>query len=249
MGKAKQILVLVLAVVLLIAGGMLPFLTAAIQDQRQNEAVQYGDMSTLELVLRGEEQEPLDMFTKLLLLQTGETVELAENEVNATTHEELLALADRALADYYNAGLLLWEPGEMELKGYIPLFLYLPGKPEVNAQMWMLKLIDPEGDQLTIVADQETGNLIAMEYYSSSLMEKLGYDMEAYGALMAEVYFSTLGLEPFAIEGPYYDAAISQLYYLEQEGYENVLIHLSIQLDGFYITTGPVDATVMQEIE
>lgn len=246
MGKAKQILVLLLAVVLLIAGGLLPFLTAAVQDAGNRDTIQYGNMNTLELTLRGEEQEPLDMFTKLLLLQRGETVELVENEVDTVTQEELLALADSALANYYSAGLLMFGPGEMELEGYIPFFLYLPGVPEANAQMWMLQLIDLEGNQLTIVVDQETGSLLAMEYYSALLIEKLGYDMKDYGVLLADVYFSTLGIYPFATEGPYYDVGISQSYYLEQEGYENVFIHLSVQSDGFCITTGAVDADMMQ---
>lgn len=237
MGKWKQAALAVLTVLLLLLGGALPFLAAAVQDANQNDAVRYGDMDTLELTLRSEEQEPLDMFTKLLLLQTGETVELAENEVNAATHEELLALADRALAAYSSAGLL-WEPGEMELMGYVPFFLYLPGRPEINAQMWMLEMLAPEGSQLNIVVDQETGTLVAMECDSLLYMEKLGYDQEAYATVLAKVYFSTLGLEPFAAESPYYDFGVSQLYYLQKEDYENVTVQVSVQSDSFWITAG-----------
>lgn len=239
MNKWKQAALLILTAAVLVLGGSLPFLTAAVQDARNQDAVRYGDMDTLTLTLRGGEAEPLDMFTKLLMLQTGEAVELAEDEINATAYEELTAMADMALADYYNAGLLLFEPGGMELRGYTPFFLYLPGVPDANAQMWVLEMMDPEGNMMNIVVDQETGKLIAMEYYTYLLTEKLGYDMESYGALLTEVYFSTLGLEPFAEQDSGYDAGISRIYYLEQENYENVVVHLTVQPDGIILTPGP----------
>ena len=162
MNKWKQAALTVFTIFMLLLGGALPFFAAALQDGNRNDTVQYGDMDTLTLTLRGEEAEPLDLYVKLLMLQTGETVELApaEEPEKVNANEEVLSMAEKALEDYYDAGLLQWSVGEMTVDHHTSFLLYLPGNPEANAQVWLMNLSAPDSSQLGLVIDAETGVLL-----------------------------------------------------------------------------------------
>lgn len=242
MRNVKNALLILLVVLLLAAGSLLPMGAAALQDKTTANVVQYEDIEALQLKL--EEQEPkLSYQEKLFLMVNGTGVDVAE-DVMRLNGGEVIEAAYAALQPYADIYGLTLDNDALE---YSSLMVFNENDPSAVSYYWSvyMSLDISQNDVITVILDDETGKLLAVELIDQDMDIAADY-LQKMQYAVSTAYLEELGLEPVA-EWPV--EAESALYFGMDEGgaqiatryqfidarYGEIIIEICAHSDGFYI--------------
>lgn len=247
MRNVKNALLILLVVLLLAAGSLLPMGAAALQDKTTANVVQYEDIEALQLKL--EEQEPkLSYQEKLFLMVNGTGVEVAE-DVMRLNGGEVIEAVYAGLQPYVGSGFF---PKELsnDMLEYHPVMVYGDTDPEsYNFYWWVLLSLDIyEEDTLTVILDDETGSILAMDFIAPYEYVADVYYESVYA--IADLYFGNLGITPAdamqidteglldesvdAVQDPGDSHAVMQFQIVDVL-YGGFHIEICVHTNGFYI--------------
>lgn len=245
MRKVKNVLLILLAVLLLAAGGLLPMAAAQLQDEATANVVQYADIEALRLKLE-EEQPEMSIYEKLRLMMKGTGVE-ATSEMTKMTGSQILEAVYAALQPYVDVGFLTDDLSNDYLE-YYPIMVYDQDAPSVYNYYWQVHMsLDAyQYDSLRVILDDETGKLLAIEVTNPELIIAEEYQDKLEQAIRV-VYLENLGLTPVAVipvetEGAYIgeiwepdSTHVLMRYQCVDVNYGEVNVEVGVNSNGFYI--------------
>lgn len=250
MTKLKNFAVLLLAFLLVAAGGVLPLAVAYAQDHFTTGQVAYADIASLQLTLE-EDKMALSMLQKLVLISNGVGVEVT-SEVTKMDGKDILEMLYAQLDPYSSMGLFAEVDNDM-LEFY-PVMVYDEADPDLYNFYWYVSMSfdASEYDQLVAVLDDETGKLLALEYVDPDLYLDQKNMWEIQNAISA-VYFENLELSPVDVmpvdsEGMLSetmgtvdgagDSHVLMRYRLNDVEYGEVNVEICVHTSGFSIYLG-----------
>lgn len=250
MTKLKNALALLLVFLLAAVGAVIPVVTARVQDALTAGQVQYADVDSLQLTLE-ERRQQLSIQEKMQLIVNGTGVEVT-SEVTKMNGAKMLE-AMYAQLEAYSAFGLFTQPDNDYLE-FCPMMVYNEEDTGRYAFCWLVNMsFDAyEGDSLTVVLDDETGKLLAMEYIDPSMYNEVETLWELQEGIQA-TYFGELGLTPVEampvetegiLGAPMEsvndagDSHIVMRYQLVDVQYGEVSVEICVHTNGFYITVG-----------
>lgn len=240
MSKIKSVLVILLTVMLLIGGSLLPTMATRIQDKSTANVVQYENIEALQLRL---EEEALSMTypEKMFLMMHGAGMDITDEDTKIKG-KNILEATYTALLPYME--LFFGSSFDNDHIEYYPVMVYDESNPARYAYYWhvILSLDVSENDTVSVVLDDETGKVLAVELIDPEMnieeayLQKLQYNLAA-------AYFTDLEIEPVA-EWPLaveqYDdmgsslAATGYVFIDDVHGAE-INVQIGVRSDGFYI--------------
>ena len=241
MRKVKNAALILLALLLTAAGGLLPMGAARMQDGLTANTVQYGDIEALQLKL---EEAALSMsyMEKLLLIRQGTGMEI-DDENTRLKESQVLEAVYAGLMPYME--LFLGGSIDNDHIEYYPVAVYDEADPSRYACYWYVSMsLDTSfEDVLTVVLDDETGTVLAVDlidpemHIEETYLEKLQYTL-------ADIYFTQLDMYPsaqwpIAAEAEEYLATGRSLVaagcLFTDPAYGEVGVQIGVRTDGFYI--------------
>lgn len=242
MGKVKTVFAVLLTALLLVGGSLLPSAATYFQDKSTANVVQYENIEALRLKLELEE-EALSMTyqEKLWLMMQGMGKEVTD-EKTKLKEERIMEAAYTALMPYMD--LFLGVSFDNDYIEYYPVMVYDESDPSRYAYYWhvVMSLDVSKNDSLSVILDDETGKILAIELIDPEMNIDPAYLQELQYTLAA-TYFADLGMEPvteWPVEvAPYDDTGISlaatgYVFIDEIHGAE-INVQIGVRPDGFYI--------------
>ena len=245
MGKLKSILVILLTAALLVGGSLLPTAATRIQDKTTMNMVQYENIEALQLRL---EEEALSMTypEKMFLMMHGSGMDITDEDTRIKD-KNLMEAAYTAITPYMD--LFLGGSFDNDYLEYYPVMVYDESDPSRYAYYWhvILSLDVSENDTVSVILDDETGKVIAIEMIDPGMALEVDYLQKLQDAL-AGIYLGDLGIEPVAqwplalenadVYGDYaamgMTVAAAQ-YQFADPIYGDILVQIGVRTDGFYI--------------
>ena len=245
MVKVKNVLAVLLTALLILGGGLLPVAAARFQDKTTANVVQYENIEALQLRLE-EKAQGLTYLEKMFLMAQGEGVEITDEDTRLK-EKDILEATYTAMIPYME--LLFGSSFDNDYLEYYPYMLYDGSDPSRYAYYWhvMLSLDVSMNDSLSVILDDETGKILAIEMIDQDTMIEQEYLQKLQDAL-ADIYLADLGIEPVAqwpltlenadIYGDYAAMGITVAaaqYQFADEMYGDILVQIGVRSDGFYI--------------
>ena len=240
MGKVKNVLAVLLTALLLVGGSLLPSAATHFQDKSTANVVQYENIEALQLKL---EEEALSMTyqEKMFLLMHGAVMDVTDEKTNLK-EEMVMEAAYAAVMPYMD--LFLGGSFDNDYIEYYPVMVYDESDPSRYIYYWhvVMSLDMSMNDSLSVILDDETGKILALEMIDPELMIEEKY-LQKLQYTLASVYFADLGIEPVAewpVEVESYDdtgsslAATGYVFIDEIHGAE-INAQIGVRTDGFYI--------------
>lgn len=248
MRKVKNALLILMAALLVAAGGLLPMAAAQLQDKATIGTAKYEDIEALQLKL--EEQNPeMSFYEKLRLMMHGIGAEVT-SEMTGMTGAEVLETMYAQLQPFADMGILAEDLSNDYLE-YNPVMFYEDGDPTNYNYYWevQMSLDASQYDYIRAVLDDETGKLLAIEVtdanmdLAADILTELEYSISQY-------YFENLGITPVeavpvdveGVLGGYVNETLEagDSYYLMRYQcvdvlYGEVNIEVCVDSNGFYI--------------
>ena len=247
MGKVKNVLAVLLTVLLLAGGSLLPVAATRFQDKTTTNVVQYENIEALQLRL---EEETLSMTyqEKLFLINQGVHVEVT-GEHTQLREDMVLETVYGAMTPYME--LFLGKNVDNDYIHYYPSMVYNEQDPSRYAYYWYvtMSLDVSHTDSITMILDDETGKLLAIEMNDPEWNLETEYLQDLQFAL-SEIYFEELGITPtlqwpIAVEAttPEIDAmgiSVVAAHYqfadlLADSQYDVIGVEIGVRTDGVYI--------------
>lgn len=240
MGKVKTVLAFLLTSLLLVGGSLLPSAATHFQDKSTANVVQYENIEALQLKL---EEEALSMTyqEKMFLLMHGAGMEVTD-EKTKLKEETVMEAVYAALMPYMD--LFLGGSFDNDYIEYYPAMVCDGSDPSRYSYYWhvVMSLDMSMNDSLSVILDDETGKLLALEMIDPELMIEEKY-LQKLQYTLAAIYLEDLGIEPVAewlVEVEAYDdtgsalAATGYVFIDEVHGAE-INAQIGVRPDGFYI--------------
>ena len=242
MHKLKIACLILLAILLTAVGGLLPVAATRMQDKTTANVVRYEDIEALRLRLE-EEAPSMSYQEKIFLMMHGEAAEIRD-ESTQIKEKEIIEAIYSALTPYME--IFFGKSLDNDYMQYAPVMAYDGADPSRHAYYWYVNMsLDASSkDYISLILDDETGKLLAIDVTDGSMDIAEAYLQELQYALSA-TYLGELGLTPTA-EWPVsleasekYDAkGISVAvvnYQFVDTFYGEVNIEVGVRTDGFYI--------------
>lgn len=242
MRKVKNALLLLLVALLLAVGCLLPMAAARLQDSQTANLVQYADIEALQLKL---EEEVLSMtfLEKIFLTMHGMGVEI--NDENTRIKEkDVLNVTDKALTPYQE--VFFGKSFDNDYIHYYPVMVYDESDPSRYYYYWYVTMsLDASyNDHVTVILDDETGKLLAIEmtdpemYIDEPYLQELQYALS--GIYLNELDITPVAEWPLSLESTEkYDAkgvsVVAANYQFVDTVYGEVNIEIGVRTNGFYI--------------
>ena len=241
MGKVKNALAILLAIILLAGGSLLPVAAARFQDKTTTNVVRYENIEALQLRLE-ENVMSVTFYEKLRLITNGAAIEIPDGEVELPK-EGILEMTNAALLPYMN--LFFGKPLDNDYLHYIKYMVYDESNPARLCYFWHVEMsLDASyTDHIVVALDDESGKILAIEVADPDFNIDESYLQELQENLAA-LYFESLGLSPALAWPVYVDAAsergdgnlcVAAGYQLTDAVYGEVTIEIGVHTDGFYI--------------
>ena len=245
MHKVKNALVVLLTAVLLAGGGLLPTAAARFQDKGITDVVRYENIEALQLRLE-EKAQGLTYPEKMFLMMNGMGMDITDEDTRIK-EENLMEAIYTAIAPYMD--LFFGGSLDNDYIEYYPVMVYDESNPSRYAYYWhvMLSLDVSVNDSLSVILDDETGKILAIEMIDQDTMIEPEYLQKLQDAL-ADIYLADLGIEPVAqwplalenadIYGDYAAMGITVAaaqYQFADAMYGDILVQIGVRSDGFYI--------------
>lgn len=188
--KLKPILVIFAAVCIIVLGAMLPQLVALRQDGQSEGQIQFSSVEGVELEFT---QSDISRSETLAILAHSRDVVEIPPELANLSQEKLEQIARATARNYYEAGILLSDPGEDRLIHSQPLLYYgMNGQSNV---LWLVTYGDEGTFHLfTFIVDDRTGAVCSAEYLDGT-SEYEPDRMEAVLGGFCRAYLTGLGDE------------------------------------------------------
>lgn len=240
MGKVKTVLAVLLTALLLVGGSLLPAVATHFQDKSTANVVQYENIEALQLRL---EEEALSMTyqEKMFLMMHGAGMDVTDEKTNIK-EETVMEAAYAALMPYMD--LFLGGSFDNDYIEYYPVMVYDESDPSRYAYYWhvVMSLDMSMNDSLSVILDDETGKILAIEMIDPALHIEYAYIPELQYTLAA-TYFKELEIEPIAQlpleSAENYDAMGMSVaavnYQFVDAVYGEVNVEIGVRPDGFYI--------------
>ena len=195
MRKVKNALLILLAVLLLAAGGLLPMGAAYMQDKKTANVVQYADIEALQLKME-EEQPEMSMYEKLRLMMHGIGTEIT-SEMTRMNGAEILESMYAQLQPFAGMGILADDLSNDYLE-YYPVMVYEESSPTVYNYYWevQMSLDASQYDHIRAILDDETGKLLAIEVTDPKNMDIPAKALAELECSISQYYFENLGITP-----------------------------------------------------
>ena len=240
MGKVKQSLWILLALILTAAGGLLPVAAARVQDAAVTNVARYEDMEALRLKL---EEEVLSVTypEKMSLIMHGAAMEITD-ENTKIKENQVAEAAYTALLPYME--LFLGCAFDNDYMEFYPVAVYDENDPSRYACYWhvTVSLDRYADDRISLILDDETGKILALEMINPELYIKESYLQELLSALSAcylnELALSPAGEWPLAVAPENVDKGMpvaAAQYEFADETVGRILVEIGVSPDGFYI--------------
>lgn len=190
MRKFRNILILFVTAAGIAAGGLLPVITARVQDSVANGTIRYDTMQEIRLNLR-----ELSIIDKLFLVNQTTIIGISEGKTNLTP-DDVKQLVFYELQPYIQQGLIQDNLSDFSFECR-PDLHYVIGVTEMSNVFWHVTMQrkSKESQRLELDIDDKTGKIITISYeYVPSLWEDWQYD-----ELLTDfytIYFNRLGLQP-----------------------------------------------------
>ncbi len=190
MRKFRNILIVLVTAAGIVAGGLLPVITAKVQDSVSNGTIHYDTMQEIRLNLR-----ELSMIDKLFLVNQSTIIGISEGKTNLTP-ADVKQLVFYELQPYVQQGLMEDNLSDFSFECR-PDLHYVIGVTEMSNVFWHVTMerISKKSQRLELDIDDKTGKIITITYeYAPSLWEEWQYD-----ELLTDfytIYFNRLGLKP-----------------------------------------------------
>lgn len=190
MGKLKTGIVLLISLCLLVVFAFLPSITAKITDLRQENRTGSSEITPVSLNLSSENRR-LSIVEKMLLLKDGTSYPIAESEATSTASDALGWVED-ILEQYMN----MYDFPGIEVPHYqvLPSLCIDEKNPEKHCVVWAIIILN-EGiteQHLTIVADDETGTILGVDYFSAGMEERDDLEYAIILDSLCQVYLDQL---------------------------------------------------------
>lgn len=198
MKRLKSLVFFLLTSVIIIFGGMLPFIAGNVQDSLEGQAI------TLEKIKTVQFFNELTDIEKLSLICFGEMAEVSEEKANMNT-KEVQTTAISILETFGKNGMIPLESdygtyGEMfwDFNFYAePILLYNNTSSQERGIFWLIDLKSADGiHSISMCIDDQDGKLMIISYYkeAAEFYEALGYMKEELLNIFCETYFTQISL-------------------------------------------------------
>ena len=242
MRKVKNLIVVLVTAALVLTAGFVPMAAAQFQDQATTGVVKYESIEALQLKLE-EEAPDMTFVEKMFLLTNGVGMEVTD-ENTRIKEEEILETAYAAVAPYLE--LYFGDSVDNDFLHYNAAMVYDERDPTRYCYYWFVQLsLDISyNDTISIVLDDETGKILAIEVtdpdfgIAADYFEKLQY-------AISTIYLSELGMSPaeewpMEIESVAKDwnvaiPAVGAHYLFVEPLYGEISVEICVHSDGFYI--------------
>lgn len=220
MRKIITCLLMLVTVALILTGAVLPRIVDSLRDD--DGGVRYADMQSVRLDIG----EDLTVIGKLVLMREGEAWDISESKASRS-REEIEALVRETLYRYQDAGLVA--PFNDTYIQVRPAMSVDPRNPGSYMVTWAVIVDDGSPDHLVMMTiDDATGVVLSISYDTGETWFDESQE-QAYAAVLWELFFSGLGLDPTQIQGTDTGYELLCLLYDEVQGYVNI---------GFYVFAG-----------
>jgi len=241
MRKVKNALIVLLTLILLAVGSLLPAAAAHFQDSKTTNVVQYDNIEALQLKLE-EEMPSMTFHEKLQLLSNGVGVEVTDANTRLK-EEDIMEATYVALVPYME--LFFGKPLDNDFFQYNVAMCYDETDPTRYYYYWHVQLsLDASyTDGISVILDDETGMLLAVETYDPEWMIEETYHQELETALAA-TYFGEWGVNPEMawprdVEEITPNASgrvgVASQYMFVDKTYGEIHLEIGVYTDGFYI--------------
>lgn len=221
MRKIFSFLLVVIAAALILTGAVLPRIVDSLRDD--GGGVRYADMQSVRLDIGGD----LTVIGKLVLMRGGEALDISESKASSS-REEIEALAWKTLYRYQDAGLIAhFDDAYIQVR---PTMSMDPQSPGFYVVTWAV-IISNEGfpnNLVMMTIDDATGVVLSISYDTGQTWFDESEEA-ASAAVLWDLFFSGLGLDPTQIHGTDTGYELLCLLYDEAGGYVNI---------GFYVFSG-----------
>ena len=244
MRKVKNAFLILLAALLVAAGGLLPMAAARLQDKATIGTAKYEDIEALQLKLELEEDRAwLSIFEKIQLMTTGVAAEITA-DMTKIKEEQVVETVVAGLDDYIVDCLILVGDMYYDTLELEPILLYDENDPtRFNYYWWVTMSLESfENDSITVILDDETGEILALECLNlpSLIEDSLLVKFED---IVRENYFGNLGIMPTGakqIDVESVEADSSAKHYVVcyqciNTLYGEINIEICVRSNGFYI--------------
>ncbi len=192
MRKMKMGAVLLIALCLLVLFAFLPGIAAKITDISQKNRAGSSDITPISLNLSPENGQ-LSIVEKMHLLKSGNSYPIGESEAKATA-SEALGWVESLISQYTEGNEFPW----FEVPHYqvLPSLCIDEENPERHCVFWVIYIVN-EGEyaqSLTVVADDETGTVIGVDYTSAGVEERNDITYANILDSLCELYLGQLGV-------------------------------------------------------
>ena len=193
MRKVKNLIVILVTAVLVLAAGFVPMAAAQFQDQATTGVVKYESIEALSLKLE-EEMPSMTFCEKMFLLTNGVGMEVTD-ENTRIKEENVLEASYAALAPYLE--IYFGDNNDNDFLHYNAAMVYDEHDPTRYCYYWYVQLsLDVSyNDTISMVLDDETGKILAIEVTDPDF----GIAEDYFGKLqyaVSTIYLSELGMSP-----------------------------------------------------
>lgn len=167
MSRLKKPLILLLAAVLLVLGGMLPGLVTGFQDRYREGRVSIASVHAVQLEF---EDTSMTLRQKLALLEGGTSAVQVSTDMTQHTTAEIWQIAMHTAEVYRQAGLIPTVLSPADIAYCVPKMVYWESNREeglvTSNIFWELSVSDGIGGEnaLSMVVDDRTGTVCTIRY-------------------------------------------------------------------------------------
>lgn len=193
MNKVKNVCLILLAALLVAAGGLLPMGAARLQDEADTNVMQYADIEALQLKL--EEEKQINLSQKLALIVKGSGSEV-KHDMMQMQEGKVVETACAALQPYGEIyGVALGNSGAE----YFPYMVWDENDPMSVNGYWhvYLPLAHSKNGAFNAILDDETGKILSLELLDPAMEISEKYFSEQL-SMISTAYLNELGIIPNA---------------------------------------------------
>lgn len=240
MKKLKPLLFLLLALVLIILGGMLPKAVAAVQDDVDINEVSYAPISEVHLEF---DNDVMTLKEKFTIMQYDQTNVPVPAKLCTRTEDNIMELVQDTIDAYTESGLIPFSLDVSECLNDCKAYLAYSYYTETSFVYWSIVLSNVEWSDWMIYMqiDDETGSIMKIECFHQATLYELPLDdkLDAF----CQLYLEHLGTEFTEYDDAYLSKRTeatsdrTTMYrYLswEDESMKNVTLYLTVNEYGFY---------------
>lgn len=173
---------------LIILGGMLPVITAKVEDLLVDDKVHYEEMKTLNMF------QKLSDTQKAFLLSNGAMVEISEQQTSLKK-EMMQEILITMLAPYYDIGLIKSDVTEFSIQ-CTPFLYYSSTKSNFSSVFWQIQMetVAEYGQHILLCLDDDTAKIMAISYECTEPVFTKGY-FDYYINKLSSLYLSHMNFE------------------------------------------------------